>query len=245
MLEKWKESEFFKKMKQVRVNRAIYLSAVVILLSLAVVLAITAATNRAKKNPTEDNTTPSVTEPVTDPAGSNTETQPDPDDQPTVKDETPPELALPVSAGKLSEKHSVDIQVFSQTMQDWRVHLGIDICTEEIAAVCAAADGVVEQIWEDPMMGWCVALSHTGECVTVYKNLSKNMAEGLTVGKSVQKGELLGYVGDTALLEIAEEPHLHMEMTVKGLQVDPLEYFSAAVLNSISEDEIYEEGAGK
>ena len=245
MWKKWKESEFFKKMKQVRVNRAIYLSAVVILLSLAVVLAITAATNRAKKNPVEETTTPSIEGSVTDPSGGTTEPEPTPDDKPTVKDETPPELALPVSSGTLSEKHSVDMQVFSQTMQDWRVHLGIDISTEASAPVCAAADGVVEQIWEDPMMGWCVALSHTGECVTVYKNLAKDLAENLTVGKSIQKGELLGYVGDTALLEIAEEPHLHMEMTVKGLQVDPLEYFSKAVLNSLSEDAIYEEGTGK
>ena len=46
MWNKWKESEFFKKLKQVRVNRAVYLSSVVILVALAVVLAITAATSR-------------------------------------------------------------------------------------------------------------------------------------------------------------------------------------------------------
>jgi len=34
-------------------------------------------------------------------------------------------------------------------------------------------------------------------------------------------------------------------MTLKGLQVDPLEYFSAAVLKTLSEDTIYEEDAGK
>ena len=50
MWKKWKETEFFRKLKRVRVNRAIYLSAIVILLTLSVVLAITAATNRAKKN---------------------------------------------------------------------------------------------------------------------------------------------------------------------------------------------------
>ncbi len=237
MWKKWKESEFFRKLKQVRVNRVLYLSAVVILLSLAVVLAITAATNRAKKDPTPENPTdtPNVTEqPITPPD----------DTRPTIKEELPPELALPVS-GKLSQEHKVDIQVFSQTMKDWRVHCGIDISTEENAPVCAAADGVVEQIWEDPMMGWCVALSHTGDCITVYKNLAVNMAEGLAVGTEVQKGQLLGYVGDTALLEIAEEPHLHMEMTVKGLQVNPLEYFSAAVIKTISEDTVYEETIGK
>lgn len=245
MWKKWKESEFFRKMKQVRVNRAIYLSAVVILLSLAVVLAITAATNRSKKNNAEDDTTPEVTTPTIDPSGTEPGTTGNPDDtKPTVKDEVIPELALPVS-GKLTKQHSVDMQVFNQTMQDWRVHLGIDISTEESAPVCAVADGVVEQIWEDPMMGWCVALSHTGDCVTVYKNLAADMAEGLAAGVEVQKGQLLGYVGDTAMLELAEEPHLHMEMTVKGLQVDPLEYFSEAVLNTLSEDSIYEESAGK
>ncbi len=245
MWKKWKESEFFKKMKQVRVNRAIYLSAVVILLSLAVVLAITAATNRAKREPGNEDTTPTVTQPNNDPAGKEPDTDKAPDDtKPTVKDEVIPELALPVS-GKLVKQHSVDIQVFSQTMQDWRVHLGIDISTEEDAPVCAVADGVVEQVWEDPMMGTCVAVSHSGECVTVYKNLAKEVAEGITSGAKVQKGQRLGSVGDTAMLEIADEPHLHMEMTVKGLQVDPLEYFSAAVLKTLSEDSIYEEEAGK
>ena len=66
------------------------------------------------------------------------------------------------------------------------------------------------------------------------------MAEGLTEGAVVRQGQLLGTVGDTAMLEIADEPHLHMEMTVKGLQVNPLDYFSAAVIASLSEDTAFE-----
>lgn len=239
MWKRWKDSEFYQKMKQVRVNRAIYLSAVVILLSLAVVLAITAATNRAKRDDATD-LPPTTTErplPQTPPTTQAPDTS-----KPTAG--TIPELALPVS-GKLIKQHSVDVQVFSQTMQDWRVHLGVDIATAAGADVLSVADGSVAQIWEDPMMGWCVAIEHSGECVTVYKNLAKELAEGLAVGVTVKKGELLGRVGDTALLEIAEDPHLHLEMTVKGLQVDPLEYFSAAVLKSLSEDTIYEEELGK
>ena len=244
MWKKWKESEFFRKMKQVRVNRAIYLSAVVILLTLAVVLAITAATNRAKKNPADELPTgdptvtePSVNQPTPDTGNGNN------DSQPTINDSIP-ELALPVS-GKLTKHHSVDVQVFSQTLQEYRTHLGIDIATAAGAEVCAVADGVVSQIWEDPLMGWCVALTHTGDCVTVYKNLAKDMAQDLAVNSEVKKGQLLGYVGDTAIMEIAEEPHLHMEMTVKGLQVDPLDHFSAAVIKTLSEDTIYEQELGK
>lgn len=234
MWKKWKESEFFRKMKQGRVNRVIYLSAIVILLALSVVLAITAATNRAHRG--EETGTPgSVTKPqVTEP----TPVKPDDPDRPTSGDSIP-EFALPVS-GSLSKRHSADVQVFSKTMQDYRVHLGIDINTAENAPVYAAADGIVSQIWEDPMMGWCVALTHTGDCVTVYKNLAKDLAEGITTGAGVKCGQLLGKVGDGAVMEVAEEPHLHMEVTVNNLQVDPMEYFSKAAAAALTEDEEYE-----
>ena len=238
MMKKWKESKFYQKLKQISVNRAVYLSTVVILLALAVVLAITAATNRARKNPPElptDGTT--VTEqPTTQPPQSDTPT----DNKPDVPTNTIPEFSLPVS-GKLAKPHSSDMQVFSQTMQDFRVHLGIDIATAADAEVFAAADGVVQRIWEDPMMGWCVALGHSGDCVTIYKNLSKDLAEGLKEGMSVRQGQLLGTVGDSAMIEIADEPHLHMEMTVKGLQVNPLDYFSSAVIASLSQDTAFED----
>ena len=238
MLKKWKESEFFKKMKQVRINRAVYLSAIVILLALSVVLTVTVATNRANKTP--DDTLPS------NPGDGTTQTPPDQNggnSEPTYNDSVP-ELSLPVS-GSLTKKHSVDTQVFSPTLNEYRIHLGVDIATEAAAPVFAVADGEVAQIWEDPMMGWCVALSHGGECVTVYKNLCKELAEGIAVGNDVVTGQLLGSVGDTAMMEIAEEPHLHLEMTVKGLQVDPLEYFSEAVIATLTEDTVYEGTVGK
>ena len=237
MWKKFKESEFVRKMRQVRVNRAVYYSAVILLLTLAVILAVSAAMNRAKKPNVEG--TPSITD--TTPS----DPKPTPDDSTeTGADAKIPELGLPTS-GKLAKKHSVDVQVFSQTMKDYRAHLGVDIATAADAPVCAVADGTVAQIWEDPMMGWCIALSHTGECVTVYKNLAKDMAEGITVGSEVLRGQLLGRVGDSAMLEIADEPHLHMEMTIKGLQADPMEYFSEEVIATLSEDDIYENEEGK
>ncbi len=235
MWKKWKESKLYNKLKQIRVNRAVYLSSIVILLALAVVLAITAATNRAKKNetqPPQDTTQPLPSEtPPTDetPTGGAPETPVN----------TMPEMTLPVS-GKLAKVHNAELQVFSQTMQDFRVHLGIDIATAANAEVFAPADGTIQKIWEDPMMGWSVAISHSGDCVTVYKNLAKDMAPEICEGAAVRQGQLLGTVGDSAMIEIAEEPHLHMEMTVKGLQVNPLDYFSAAVVAALSEDTAFE-----
>ena len=95
-------------------------------------------------------------------------------------------------------------------------------------------------MWEDPMMGFCVAIEHSGNAVSYYKNLSDTLASGIKEGESVRAGQLIGTVGDTAMLEVAQEPHLHFEMTVGGLQVDPREYFSSDVLADLNSDGAYE-----
>lgn len=241
MFKKWKESEFYQKLKQVRINRAVYMTAIIILLSFSVILAVTVATNRNNKKGEETLPAPEASDSLTE---SPSENNPDGDSEPTVND-TVPELALPVSVGVLSKRHSVDTQVFSPTLNEYRVHLGVDISTEASAPVLAVADGKVAQIWEDPMMGWCLAVEHTGDAVSVYKNLAAELAEGIEAGAQITTGQLLGHVGDTAMIEIAEEPHLHLELTVGGLQVDPMDYFSEAVKSALSEDSIYEESDGK
>ena len=42
------------------------------------------------------------------------------------------------------------------------------------------------------------------------------------------------------MVEIAEEPHLHFEMTVGGLAVDPLAYFEKDAVATLAEDDAYE-----
>ena len=118
-------------------------------------------------------------------------------------------------------------------MQDYRVHLGIDIQTSENAPVYAAADGTVSKIWVDTLMGYCVAVKHSGNCVTVYKNLAATLPEGISEGASVRSGQLIATVGNSAMVEVADEPHLHFEMTVSDLAVDPLKYFDEETLKAI------------
>lgn len=146
-----------------------------------------------------------------------------------------PSFTLPVS-GTLTNKHDPELQVFSPTMQDYRVHLGIDIQTAENAPVYAAADGTVSKIWVDTLMGYCVAVKHSGNCVTVYKNLAANLPEGIAEGTSVRSGQLIATVGNSAMVEVADEPHLHFEMTVSDLAVNPLEYFDDEALGAITKE---------
>ena len=232
--------------KNEKMNRIIYVTAIALLLAVVIIAAVVSATNRAKKDPVE---TPKQTE-QKKPENTNPKPNETPSDEPEEKpsdeaptDQTPsedvasklPTFALPAE-GALSVKHDPDMQVFSPTMQDWRVHLGIDINTADKAAVYCAADGKVEKVWEDVRMGWCIAVSHSGGAVSYYKNLDKTLATGIEEGASVKSGQLLGSVGDTAMIEVAQEPHLHFELTVGGLQVDPLEYFGDEALRALAVD---------
>lgn len=250
----WRDSKFARRLRAVRVNRAVFLSAIIILSALAVILVITAVTNRARRRAAEEVLKPLPADELTEPAPQSDEPSANPspsvdpapaDVEPSVPTvETVPVLSLPVD-GALLQVHSSDLQVFSRTMQDYRVHLGVDLVTAADAPVLAAADGTVARIWDDPMMGKCVALSHAADTLTVYKNLSPDLPEDVTVGSSVVRGQRIGTVGDTALLEVAEEPHLHLEMTVGGLQVDPLDYFPSSVVTSLSRDTSFEDVDGE
>ena len=233
--EKW--NRFKTRMKEDPTSRAVCITAVALILAVSVLITVTAIANRAKKQPADTTggepvtTAPSVTGGNTDAATRPPETEP--------VDALPTAFLLPAE-GTLDARHDATAQVFSDTMQDYRVHLGIDIGTVEAAPVYAAAAGTVEKVWEDVRYGQCVAVAHGGDCVTFYKNLSIDLAEGITEGASVAAGALIGAVGDTAMVELAEEPHLHFEMTVGGLAVDPLDYLDETALASLSVDGNYE-----
>ena len=234
MFEKFKE-----KCKALSKNRAAVVTFVIIILALTVILSVSIATNRAKKNNFENETTGKIpsgqateekdeinSETVETPSHDSTETQPVSGDVEEL------ELSLPAQ-GVVAKGHDATIQVWSETMGDYRVHLGIDIATDANAPVFACADGTVERIWDDALMGRCVAISHGAEVYTFYKNLDSDLADGIEKGAKVTRGQKLGEVGDTAIAELADEPHVHIEMTVNGLAVDPRDYFSAEAKNSL------------
>ena len=217
--------------KNIKENRAVYITALTLLVALAVIITVTAVANRSKK-PVD--TAPVTTDPTVTADPNETE-EPD-----TSVVDMLPSFSLPVS-GKLSKNHDSEMQVFSNTMQDYRVHLGVDICAEENAAVSAVAAGTVVEVWEDALMGQCVALSHSGDAVSVYKNLSLTLPEGIEAGAEVKAGDVIGYVGDTAMTELADEAHLHFEMTVGGIQVNPLDYFGEDAVATLAQDTSYED----
>lgn len=167
-----------------------------------------------------------------------------PDDLPTGGEEDPtlvlPEFMAP-AVGLVTKSHDTDTLVYFSTTDDWRVHMGIDISTGLGDTVMAAADGVVSKIEDTALFGKTVTISHNGGAVTIYSNLASELAEGLVVGKEVKCGDAIGSVGESASLELTEEPHLHFEMMVGGEQVDPMDFISEnSKATDLSQDMAYE-----
>lgn len=241
------QPSLIERLKNLKINRTAVVSACVLVVAVVIVCAVAISNNRTKDTPPVDNGRAPVTQGTDKPSTPEDTTKKPETNKPTVEqkptpstpvDDSLPSFVLPVS-GSLSKKHDASNQVFSDTMNDYRVHLGLDIVTEESASVYAAADGKIERIWEDVRMGHCIAIKHGGDCYTIYKNLSKALPEGIAEGVSVRSGQLIACVGESAMIEIAEEPHLHFEMTVNNLSVDPLEYFDEDSIKTLNIDASY------
>lgn len=97
-------------------------------------------------------------------------------------------------------------------------HGGLDIAAAPGVPVRAARDGVVARTGWVGAYGYAVFLDHGDGTQTRYAHLSRIEAQ---VGGFVRQGDVLGRVGSTG---VSTGPHLHFEIRVAGVAVDPLPY---------------------
>ncbi|MBO5008547.1 MAG: M23 family metallopeptidase [Clostridia bacterium] len=135
---------------------------------------------------------------------------------------SPITYSAPLSGGVLKE-FSNHIPLYSETLEDWRVHNGVDIAAPLGAEVCAVADGVISNTTNDFRYGFTITIDHENGIKSTYSNLSGT--DMVRIGKNVKKGEVISTVGDTALFETADDTHLHIEMTLDDEYVNPADYF--------------------
>ena len=139
------------------------------------------------------------------------------------KKETKKELvfAKPVE-GEAVREYAKDNLIYSETLKEWTTHMGIDIKADKTTVVKAAEAGTVKTIKNDPRYGLTIVIEHEDNFQTVYSNLLTS--EFVVEGEKVEKGQSIGTVGNTAVFEIADEPHLHFEILKDSLPVDPRIY---------------------
>ena len=120
--------------------------------------------------------------------------------------------------------YSMEALSYNQTTRDWRTHDGLDIAAEAGTSVVAAADGQVYTVYDDDVMGTTVVIRHTGGYTTCYASLSEELA--VSVGETVTMGQVIGTVGETAVVETAIGPHVHFSVTYQDVPMDPAEFLS-------------------
>lgn len=124
--------------------------------------------------------------------------------------------------GDIIRDFAIDSLVYSDTLQEWTTHTGIDIKADKTTVVKSAEAGIVKTIKNDPRYGLSITVEHENGFQTVYSNLLTS--EFVVEGEKVEKGQSLGTVGNTAAFEIADESHLHFEILKDSIQVDPNMY---------------------
>ena len=99
-----------------------------------------------------------------------------------------------------------------------RPHTGVDYAAPRGTPVMSIGDGVVIQRNYTGGGGNQLKIKHNSTYTTAYLHLS-GYAKGMTVGKRVRQGEVIGYVGSTGM---ATGPHLDFRVWKNGTPINPL-----------------------
>jgi murein DD-endopeptidase MepM/ murein hydrolase activator NlpD len=124
---------------------------------------------------------------------------------------------------------SYPFEPYDPTCPSHHFHSGIDISTDYGTPVHASDGGIVHNFtmgctWGGGLCGYgrYVVMVHAGGFITLYGHLS-SWAVG--DGVQVDKDTVIGYEGSTGN---STGPHLHFEIDLAGMPVDPLAYLPAS-----------------
>jgi murein DD-endopeptidase MepM/ murein hydrolase activator NlpD len=97
-------------------------------------------------------------------------------------------------------------------------HRGIDISARMNAPIVAPADGIVSAIRKDHGYGNTLVIKHGYGISTKYAHLKKTLVKK---GQYIRRGETIALVGSTGR---STGPHLHYEVHLNGVPVNPLRH---------------------
>ncbi len=137
-------------------------------------------------------------------------------------------LAAPLAAGRVAIPSRMPVEGVRLTsdfgmrthpvLGGRRGHKGVDLAGPVGTPVIATADGVVSKAEWFSSYGLYVSLEHGAEIQTRYGHMSRLNVYG---GQRVRKGDVIGYIGSTGR---STGPHLHYEVRIAGLAVNPVPY---------------------
>ncbi len=145
---------------------------------------------------------------------------PDGDDEPVIV--TPEGMLSPIESVAVSNDYGF---FHNQTVNFYYEHEGVDFVATAGTEVKAVQDGVVESIYKDDiLLGTEIVVNHGDGLKSVYRFVDE--AEGLKVGDSVARGEVIATVAEANGNEYKDGAHLHFEIRENGVNVDPTKYLT-------------------
>lgn len=99
-----------------------------------------------------------------------------------------------------------------------KMHEGIDIAAPIGTPIFVTANGVVKKVQNTKDFGIIIEVNHNQDFITIYAHCQNPRVNN---GQSVKRGDIIGYVGASGK---TTGPHLHYEIRISGVPVDPLDY---------------------
>lgn len=129
---------------------------------------------------------------------------------PSIQPVINPELTL------LTTSYGMRIHPFYKTLTS---HQGVDYAIPEGSRVFATADGKVKEVRRSSTHGQTIIIDHGNGYETSYSHLQRI---SVVRNQQVRRGDIIALSGDTGL---SLAPHLHYEVRLNGMRVDPIHYF--------------------
>lgn len=155
--------------------------------------------------------------PVVNPDDPDDPEDPDEPDKPTVEEVI---FIMPVNGTVL--QHYSEEMVFNGTLGLYTAHKAMDFAAAEGSEVYAVYDGVVENITSNYLEGTTIVIDHGNGLKSIYRSLENG--DGVNVGQTVKKGDVIANVSATYLEELNDGAHLHFEVEENGALINPLNY---------------------
>ena len=128
-------------------------------------------------------------------------------------------FVMPIENGEIIKDFSNTSLKYNSTLKQWESHKAVDIKASDEANVLACYDGEVVDVSSTYLKGTVVTIKHNDSLQTVYGSLSENVL--VKVGDKVSKGQVIGKVSNSAKNESEDGNHLHFEVLLNGIKVDP------------------------
>ena len=139
----------------------------------------------------------------------------------TVENEENKQFIMPVN-GEIYKEYAMDCLVYSDTLQEWVTHRGIDFQVNISDEVKASASGTVKAVKNDPRYGWSIIIEHKDGFSTIYTCLVD--VSMVNEGDNVEQGQVIAKAGNSGVFEFADGSHLHFEMMKDGDYINPEMY---------------------